>query len=166
MFIRLASFLIVAIFLAGCETTPPYTYHYIPGRTATLENGLAVAPEKAPQIVREAIWAGNELVGKPYRYGGGHASFYDSAYDCSGAVGYVLHAIGRLETPTPSDEFRHYSEGGPGKWMTVYAANGHAFLVVAGLRFDTGYGSGGHGPQWLTRSRQADHFVMRHPEGL
>jgi hypothetical protein len=50
--------------------------------------------------------------------------------------------------------------------MTVYAANGHAFLVVAGLRFDTGYGSGGHGPQWLTKSRQADHFVMRHPEGL
>jgi cell wall-associated NlpC family hydrolase len=166
MLVRLVSFLLVAIFLAACETTPPYTYHYIPGRTATLENGLAVAPEKAPRIVREAIWAGNELVGKSYRYGGGHASFYDSAYDCSGAVSYVLHAIGRLETPTPSDGFRHYASGGPGKWMTVYAANGHAFLVVAGLRFDTSYGSGGHGPQWLTKSRPADHYVLRHPEGL
>ena len=106
------------------------------------------------------------LVGKPYRYGGGHRNFYDTAYDCSGSVSYVLHSIGRMYTPTPSNELRHYGESGAGKWITVYASQGHSFIVVAGLRFDTGYGSGQHGPKWLTRSRPANEFVLRHPGGL
>lgn len=156
----------VSVVLTGCVSTPPYVYHYIPGRTATLDSGYAVAPRTSPLLVREAIDAGNELVGKPYRYGGGHQNFYDTAYDCSGAVSFVLHSIGRMYTPTPSNELRRYGEGGPGRWITVYASGGHSFLVVAGLRFDTGYGSGGHGPQWLTRSRPADEYVMRHPSGL
>jgi hypothetical protein len=156
----------VAFVLTGCISTPPYVYHYIPGRTATLDNGYAVAPPIAPFLVREAIDAGNELVGKPYRYGGGHHNFYDTAYDCSGAVSFVLHSIGRMNTPTPSNELRRYAEGGPGSWITVYASQGHSFLVVAGLRFDTGYAGGNHGPQWLTRSRPADEYVMRHPDGL
>jgi hypothetical protein len=165
---RLARNLIylVALALTGCVSTPPYVYHYIPGRTATLENGYAVAPPTAPLQVRDAIDAGNELIGKPYRYGGGHHNFYDTAYDCSGAVSFVLHSIGRMNTPTPSKELRDYAEGGPGRWITVYASRGHSFLVVAGLRFDTGYGGGEHGPQWLTRSRPADEFVTRHPYGL
>jgi hypothetical protein len=157
---------VVASVLTGCVTTPPYVYHYIPGRTATLDNGYAVAPPSAPLTVREAIDAGNELIGKPYRYGGGHKSYYDTAYDCSGAVSYVLHSIGRMNTPTPSKELRDYAQSGPGTWITVYASRGHSFLVVAGLRLDTGYGSHEHGPQWLTRSRPADEFVMRHPYGL
>jgi hypothetical protein len=159
-------FLLVACVLTGCVSTPPYVYHYIPGRTATLENGYAVAPPAAPPVVSVAIEAGNELVGKPYRYGGGHQNFYDAAYDCSGAVSFVLHSIGRMNTPTPSKELRSYAEGGPGRWITVYASRGHSFIVVAGLRFDTGYGAGEHGPQWLTRSRPADEFVTRHPSGL
>ena len=158
--------LAVASVLTGCVTTPPYVYHYIPGRTATLDNGYAVAPPTAPLPVREAIDAGNELIGKPYRYGGGHKNYYDTAYDCSGAVSYVLHSIGRMNTPTPSKELRDYAQSGPGTWITVYASRGHAFLVVAGLRPDTGYGRREHGPQWLTRSRPADEFVMRHPYGL
>ena len=158
--------LAVASFLTGCVTTPPYVYHYIPGRTATLDNGYAVAPPTAPLPVREAIDAGNELIGKPYRYGGGHENYYDTAYDCSGAVSYVLHSIGRMNTPTPSKELRNYAQSGPGRWITVYASRGHSFLVVAGLRLDTGYGRREHGPQWLTRSRPADEFVMRHPYGL
>jgi hypothetical protein len=158
--------LAVASVLTGCVTTPPYVYHYIPGRTATLKNGYAVAPPTAPLPVTEAIDAGNELIGKPYRYGGGHKNYYDTAYDCSGAVSYVLHSIGRMNTPTPSKELRDYAQSGPGTWITVYASRGHSFLVVAGLRFDTGYGGREHGPQWLTRSRPADEFVMRHPYGL
>jgi hypothetical protein len=158
--------LAVASVLTGCVTTPPYVYHYIPGRTATLDNGYAVAPPTAPPPVREAIDAGNELIGKPYRYGGGHKNYYDTAYDCSGAVSYVLHSIGRMNTPTPSKELRDYAQSGPGSWITVYASRGHSFLVVAGLRLDTGYGRREHGPQWLTRSRPADEFVMRHPYGL
>jgi hypothetical protein len=144
---------VIALVLTGCVNTPPYVYRYIPGRTATLDNGYAVAPPA-------------ELVGKPYRYGGGHRNFFDTAYDCSGAVSFVLHSIGRMNTPAPSKELRAYAEGGPGRWITVYASRGHAFLVVAGLRFDTGYGGGEHGPQWLTRSRPAGEFVTRHPSGL
>jgi hypothetical protein len=155
-----------AFVLTGCESTPPYVYHYIPGQTATLDNGYAVSPPAAPLQVREAIDAGNELIGKPYRYGGGHRNFYDTAYDCSGAVSFVLHSIGRMNTPTPSKELRGYAERGPGNWISVYASHGHSFLVIAGLRFDTAYGSGEHGPQWLTRTRPADEFVVRHPEGL
>jgi hypothetical protein len=158
--------LLAALILTGCVSTPPYVYRYIPGRTATLENGYAVAPPTAPWQVRKAIDAGNELVGRPYRYGGGHQNFYDTAYDCSGAVSFVLHSIGRMNTPTPSKELRVYGESGAGRWITVYASQGHSFLVVAGLRFDTGYGAGEHGPQWLTRSRPADEFVMRHPGGM
>jgi hypothetical protein len=156
----------VAFVLTGCVSTPPYVYHYIPGRTATLDNGYAVPPRTAPLLVREAIDAGNELVGKPYRYGGGHQNFYDTAYDCSGAVSFVLHSIGRMNTPTPSKELRDYAESGPGNWITVYASRGHSFLVVAGLRFDTAYTVGEDGPQWLTRTRPADEFVLRHPGGL
>jgi hypothetical protein len=158
--------LLIAIVMSGCVSTPPYVYHYIPGRTATLENGYAVAPSAAPLAVRVAVEAGNELVGKPYRYGGGHQNFYDTAYDCSGAVSFVLHSIGRMNTPTPSKVLRSYAEDGPGRWITVYASRGHSFIVVAGLRFDTGYSAGEHGPQWLTRSRPADEFVTRHPSGL
>jgi hypothetical protein len=157
---------LAAVVFTGCVSTPPYVYRYIPGRTATLDNGYALAPPNAPLLVREAIDAGNALVGLPYRYGGGHKTFYDTAYDCSGAVSFVLHSIGRMNTPTPSDELRKYAESGPGNWVTVYASRGHAFLVVAGLRFDTGYGSGEHGPRWLTRSRPAEESVMRHPAGL
>jgi hypothetical protein len=156
----------LGLVMSGCVTTPPYVYRYIPGRTATLENGYAMAPQSAPFLVQEAIDAGNQLLGKPYRYGGGHHTFYDDAYDCSGAVSYVLHSIGRMNTPTPSRELRDYGEGGSGRWITIYASSGHSFLVVAGLRFDTGYGTGEHGPHWLTRSRPADEFVMRHPTGL
>lgn len=158
---------VAVLFLAGCEsTTPPYIYRYVPGRTAVVENGHAVAPPLAPVAVEAAINAGNDIVGRPYRFGGGHASFYDDGYDCSGAVSYVLHAIGRLSRPVPSRSFRKYGEGGAGRWITVYAHRGHVFLVVAGLRFDTGYGTGARGAHWLTRSRPADHYVMRHPVGL
>jgi hypothetical protein len=164
---RVGGLLLCALFLlTGCVSTPPYVYHYIQGQTATLENGYAVAPSGAPFLVTLAVDAGNELVGKPYRYAGGHRNFYDTAYDCSGAVSFVLHAIGKMNTPTPSKALRSYAKGGPGQWITVYASRGHSFLVVAGLRFDTGYGVGEHGPRWLTRSRPADGFVMRHPEGL
>ena len=158
--------LISLILLAGCANPPPYRYHYVPGKTAELRNGLAIAPAGAPLDVQAAIAAGNRIAGMPYAYGAGHASTFDCAYDCSGAASFVLEATGRLSTPIPSKAFRHYGEDGYGKWITIYARRDHVFLVVAGLRFDTGWTRGPKGPQWTTESRPAKGCALRHPEGL
>ncbi|HEX4083371.1 MAG TPA: peptidoglycan endopeptidase [Chthoniobacteraceae bacterium] len=158
--------LLVLLFLAGCAA-PPYVYHYIPGRTATMCNGFAIAPPAAPADVQIAIAAGNRITGLPYEYGAGHTSAeFDRAYDCSGAASFVLRAAGLLDSPTTSRAFRHYGEAGAGRWITLYARRGHVFMVVAGLRFDTGWTGGRKGPQWTERSRPSDGAVMRHPEGL
>jgi hypothetical protein len=163
----LAVVLAVAVLaLAGCTTTPPYRYHYRPGYTATVWNGRAVAPDRAPEPVKRAVEAGNEIVGLPYRRGGGHGCTVDGAYDCSGAASHVLIRAGLLDSPTTSTAFRRYGQRGPGQWITVYARRGHVFLVIAGLRFDTGWGEHAHGPQWLTRGRPANGAVLRHPAGL
>jgi hypothetical protein len=157
--------LVAALFLAGCSTTPPYRYRYRPGMTAIIQNDRAIPPANAPDAVRRVIQAGNEIIGRPYRRGGGHGRIYDNAYDCSGAASYVLIRAGLLDSPMPSTPFRRYGERGPGEWITVYARKGHVFLVIAGLRFDTGWGRRAHGPQWLTRNRPANGAVMRHPAG-
>ncbi|MGI8605189.1 MAG: NlpC/P60 family protein [Verrucomicrobiales bacterium] len=144
----------------------PYRYSYKSGRTARLVGGYAEAPRRAPRQVKQAIAAGNELLGKPYKYGGGHRHIYDSGYDCSGTVSYVLNRAGLMRGTMPSQGFRKYGKKGEGKWITLYAKNGHVFLVVAGLRIDTG-GSRAHtGPRWKPRSRTTRGFYLRHPPGL
>ncbi len=159
--------LVLAFLVGGCASTPPYVYHYVPGRSAILRDGYAEPPASAPSPVLLAIAAGNRIAGSPYSYGGGHAREIDSGYDCSGATSYVLNAAGSLHGSMPSDAFRHYGESGPGKWITVYARRGHVFLVVAGLRFDTGWsGDASSGPRWTTHSRPATYCVLRHPRGL
>ena len=162
-------FLAAIAFLTGCADTPPYVYHYIPGKTARVtDDGQATTPPRAPEAVARAISAGNEIAGSPYVYGGGHGS-NGGGFDCSGSASYVLRATGHLRGVMTSDEFRDYGESGAGRWISVYARSGHAFLVVAGLSFDTGYtghGGGNSGPRWTTRSRPADGCVIRHPAGL
>jgi hypothetical protein len=163
----LSLFAVAAMIFGGCASAPPYVYHYIPGRTAVPQNGVAIAPPSAPDSVLMAVAAGNRIAGLPYAYGGGHGGEFADAYDCSGSASYVLHAAGLLSSAMPSDEFRRYGESGPGQWISVYARRGHVFLVVAGLRFDTGWtGSANRGPQWTTKSRPADGCVLRHPPGL
>jgi hypothetical protein len=154
------------LLLAGCAGPPPYVYHYVPGRTAVVFNGYAIAPPLAPQEVREAIAAGNRIAGLPYRYGGGHTRALDTAYDCSGAASFLLSGAGRLDEPTTALAFRRYGDEGPGNWISIYARRDHVFLVVAGLRFDTGWTNGSKGPQWTTKSRPASGCVIRHPAGL
>jgi hypothetical protein len=133
---------------------------------ATLgEDGLAVAPADAPPEVAGIIAAANEIVDKPYRYGGGHGSFEDSGYDCSGSESYALRGGGFVERPLNSSEFMSWGEPGEGTWITSYANSGHSYLVVAGLRFDTGY-NGGNGPRWSEIERPSGGFVARHPEGF
>jgi cell wall-associated NlpC family hydrolase len=153
--------------LSSCQLGPrTWEYEYKKGTTAVLHGAQAVPPAGLPPNVLAAIQAGNDIAGKPYKYGGGHRSFDDSGYDCSGAVSYVLRGAGQLTRPTTSNALRKFGKSGEGKHITIYARRGHAFIVVAGLRFDTGYQSGGKGPHWTTRSRPLRGFKARHPPGL
>src|SRR5207237_666666 len=104
-----------------------------PGRATLLKDGTAVAPANAPAAIQAAIAAGNAIHTLPYHWGGGHRTFFDSGYDCSGAVSYVLHAAGMLESPMPSGPLASsWGVPGKGQWITVYANAGHAYMVVAG----------------------------------
>jgi cell wall-associated NlpC family hydrolase len=136
---------------------------------ATIINGKAYPPVDAPQEVKEAIWAANEIVGMPYKYGGGHARVKDSGYDCSGTVSYALHGGGLLDTPLDSSSFLSWGEAGTGSWITVYTNPGHAFVVIAGLRLDTsaaGDPSDKDGPQWRPVLRNTKGFKARHLIGF
>jgi len=142
----------------------------VPGKFACLRRGVAYAPARAPLAVKRAIWAANQLRTKPYRWGGGHASFFDIGYDCSGTVSYALAAAGLIRTPMSSRELTEFGSRGQGKWITVYARNGHAFAVIAGLRLDTTawgrWGSDREAPRWQLTYRPPRGFAARHPVGL
>jgi cell wall-associated NlpC family hydrolase len=130
----------------------------------TAPGGTAQAPPGAPAAVGLVIAAGNAIAGLPYLYGGGHAGFKDTAYDCSGSVSYALAAAGLVNSPMASGPFMSWGEAGPGRWITVYANTGHAFMVVAGWRFDTSNLRGG--TRWSRQMRPTGGFVARHPPGL
>ena len=128
-------------------------------------NGLAVAPSSAPDEVRAIIDAGNEIATKPYKYGGGHSRWNDTGYDCSGSVSYVLHAAGLLSRALDSTGFMSYGEAGRGTWVTIRTNPSHAYMIVAGLRFDTSARSR-TGSRWSEQMRSASGFRGRHPEGF
>ena len=135
-----------------------------PGQTAGFINeSQASAPASAPDAVKAAISAANAIADTPYIWGGGHGSFESSGYDCSGAVSYALHAGGWLDSPLDSTGLSTWGEPGPGKWITVYANSGHAWVMIAGLAFDT---SGGAGPRWHSSpASSTEGFIARHPPG-
>ncbi len=137
----------------------------IDGEITRLTGAQALAPAAAPPAILAAVTAANELVGLPYKWGGGHGSFEDSGYDCSGSVSKVLNAIGALDDPLDSRALRSWGEPGRGRWITVYTNPSHAYVVIAGLRFDTS-GRGGKGPRWRAESRPSSGYVARHPDGL
>lgn len=118
-----------------------------------------------PAAVVAAVRAANRIARHPYRYGGGHRSFHDTAYDCSGSVSYVLHGAGVLSSPLHSGALARWGAPGPGRWITVYAHSGHAFVVIRGRRFDT-TGRGATGTRWQPRMRSTAGYVVRHPPGL
>src|SRR3954451_17469388 len=136
-----------------------------PPGVARLVHGVANPPPDAPRAVVRAIRAGNKLQDKPYRYGGGHRSFVDTAYDCSGTVSFALHGGGLLAAPLASGGLLTWGRAHRGRWITVYSNPGHAYMVIAGLRLDTS-GTGGSGPRWQTAQRSSAGFVARHPAGL
>jgi peptidoglycan hydrolase-like protein with peptidoglycan-binding domain len=148
-------------------TTDAPTTQVAPGSDATMSSdGLhAVAPSDAPPEVQAAITAANKIVGKPYKYGGGHGNWEDSGYDCSGTVSYALHGAGLLSRPMSSGEFGGWGVSGKGSWISVYYNSGHAYAVIAGLRLDTS-GTGGRGPRWHTDMRSGSGYSVTHWRGL
>ena len=136
------------------------------GAKATIApDGTAVAPAGAPEAVKRIIAAGNEIHDKPYVYGGGHGRWNDRGYDCSGSVSYALHGADLLDQAMPSGGFMRWEEPGRGQWVTIYANEGHMYMVVAGLRFDTS-GRSDRGSRWTREMRSSRGYVARHPAGL
>ena len=154
----------------GASFVPPPP----PPAKATLKDGRLLAPASAPTRIKRVIAAANQIVEKPYIYGGGHKPYrrgwLDRGYDCSGSVSHALHGGGFLRSPLPSGPLMSWGRSGPGSWLTVYASGGHAHLVVAGFRFDTSMHDSdapgpSTGPRWSRTLRRSDAFVARHPNG-
>jgi 3D (Asp-Asp-Asp) domain-containing protein len=169
----------------GCATAVGGPLPLTPGQRAKiLPSGLAAAPQNAPNAVKRAIAAGNQLISKPYVWGGGHGqplSVLGSGYDCSGATSYILHGAGALGLfAEDSTQLESYDQPGPGTWITVYANSGHAFIDVAGVVMNTAWyapvqpTTPSTGPRWQPASTiaaqyagdQYGGFVQRHPQGL
>jgi cell wall-associated NlpC family hydrolase len=151
----------------GAEPKPELL---VPGTIARYVDGLAAAPMSVPLAVQEIIWAGNQLIGLPYIYGGGHdASFISPGYDCSGTVSFALHGASLLTSPEDSSEFEAWGSHGAGRYVTIFANGGHAYMTVAGLRLDTSPAndpSNLEGPRWRPLRPGNAGFVVRHPLGL
>ena len=151
----------------GASFVPPPP----PPEKGALVDGRLIAPASAPRRIKRVIAAANQIVEKPYVYGGGHKPFssrLDRGYDCSGAVSHALHGGGFLRSPLPSGALMNWGQTGPGRWITVYAHGGHAYVVVAGYRFDTSMRDPdapgpGTGPRWSKSLRTSSAFVARHP---
>jgi hypothetical protein len=153
--------------LVGTLTSGP-PHLLVPGRTAEMVHGIAAAPEAAPAAVRRIIWSANQIVGRPYLFGGGHKSFNASGYDCSGTVSYALHGGHLLKTPLDSGQFISWGRSGQGRWITVLTNSGHAYIDVAGLRLDTSSAddpSNQDGPRWRPLRPSNAGYTVRHPAG-
>jgi hypothetical protein len=147
-----------------------------PPEKATIWHGRALAPAGAPDRVKQVIDWGNQIIGKPYVYGGGHRAYssrraaikLERGYDCSGSVSHALLGGNFLRTPLDSSSFMDWGQTGPGTWITVYTNPGHAYLVVAGLRLDTGMRDDpSHtGPAWSKKLRRSASYQPRHPRGF
>jgi hypothetical protein len=143
----------------------------VPGTVAEIVDGLAYAPANAPLEVQRAIWAGDAIRHTPYVYGGGHGTWKDAGYDCSGSVSYVLHAAGLLKISMDSSGFQTWGTGGVGQWITVYTNPGHAFVQIAGIRLDTSAAQDpgaplDSGPRWRPLMHSTGGYQARHPASL
>ena len=146
----------------------------VPGEVARIikagpQKGLASPPQAAPSEVQNAIWATNQIIGKPYKYGGGHRDFrLANGYDCSSTISWALNGAeaALIEAPLNSVAFMKWGARGVGRWFTVYTRTDHAFMVVAGLRLDTSAADdpgGKKGPRWRPKIRSTKGYKVRHP---
>lgn len=134
-------------------------------RAEVLDNGIALPPLESPPEVKAIIEAGNGIARTPYLWGGGHGKWQDKGYDCSGSVSFALASAGLLDRSLTSGQLEGWGKPGPGKWVTVWTNDGHVFLEVAGVRFDT-TGRKETGSRWQNKMRSRAGFVARHPPGL
>ena len=135
------------------------------GKARLNPDGTATAPANAPAAVKAVIAAGNRIAFTPYLYGGGHASWNSSGYDCSGSVSYALHGGGLISSPEDSGQLESYGSAGAGRWITLWTNAGHVYMYVAGLRYDTS-SNGPNGSRWTNQTRSSAGFVERHPTGF
>jgi peptidoglycan hydrolase-like protein with peptidoglycan-binding domain len=135
------------------------------GSPPVLKPGGSTAPglSGVDLALRHAVAAANRIDPLPYKYGGGHGTFSDSGYDCSGSVSYVLHAAGLLHTPQDSSQLMSYGAAGRGRHITIYSNPGHVYMIIDGRRFDT---SGSAAGRWQSEPGTASGYVVRHPVGF
>ena len=149
---------------------PPSPQLLVPGLAGPLrERPRGGADVRARRPSRQIIWAGNQIIGLPYIFGGGHASFISPGYDCSGTVSFALHGASLLATPEDSSEFMVWGSHGVGRWVTIFSNPGHAYMTVAGLRLDTSAAddpSNQQGPRWRPLRPANGGYTVRHPLGL
>jgi len=146
--------------------TLPATPDTVPGLKAKLSsNGLAIPPVGAPPEVRAVILAGNRIAKKPYKWGGGHGRLRDSGYDCSGSISFTLRVAKLMRSSLASTGFMSWGSRGRGDWITIRANAGHAYMIVAGLRFDTSARKQ-TGSRWTAKMRSPRGFRATHPAGF
>ena len=138
----------------------------VPGGQSIGGDGTIPIPTGVPEVIQKVIAGANEIADFPYVFGGGHGSFVDHAYDCSGSVSYALAAGGLLSSPEVSGELEHWGAPGPGRYITVYANAGHTYMYVDGILYDTAGRSGVYASRWLVGGTDNSGYVVRHPPGL
>jgi cell wall-associated NlpC family hydrolase len=138
----------------------------VPGGESIGGNGTIPIPTNVPEVVQKVVAGANAIADFPYVYGGGHASFVDNAYDCSGSVSYALAAGGLLSAPETSGQLESWGAPGPGKYITVYANAGHTYMYVDGILYDTAGRSGVYTSRWQVQPTDNAGYVVRHWPGL
>jgi cell wall-associated NlpC family hydrolase len=150
----------------SAKQTQQRTLTPVPGGESVGGNGTIPIPSGVPEVVQKVIAGANEIADFPYVYGGGHASFIDNAYDCSGSVSYALAAGGLLSAPETSGQLESWGAPGPGKYITVYANAGHTYMYVDGILYDTAGRSGVYASRWQVQPTDNAGYVVRHWPGL
>jgi cell wall-associated NlpC family hydrolase len=137
-----------------------------PGGRSISGSGAIAIPTNVPEAVQKVVAGANEIADFPYVFGGGHASFVDNAYDCSGSVSYALAAGGLLSAPETSGALESWGAPGPGAYITVYANAGHTYMYVDGMLYNTAGRSGVFASRWQLGAVSNAGFVARHWPGL
>lgn len=142
-----------------------YYYSQIP--LLQFDGRYARATQYHPPVLHHLVNFANQLVDKPYKWGGGHQQLFDSGFDCSGSISHILYRCGLLVRPLNSTGFASYGQNGPGQYVSIFVKPGnHVFMSVCGLRFDTSGNQTGEGPRWRATARASHGFINRHPQGL